>query len=715
MTRRTEVKIVPGKKTADLTNDHAERLARPTFIVALAGNPNVGKSTVFNALTGMRQHTGNWAGKTVTGAEGRFSTEYADHVIVDLPGTYSLLAHSAEEAVARDFICFGGADVTVVVCDATCLERNLDLVLQIREITSSVVVCVNLMDEAKRRGIRIDVDELSLRLGVTAVGVSAHKKKTLRALTDAVDRAAAGKATAHSGMSEGDVISLPEEAARRIGALFPPDAVPRPEWLGRRLLEGDESLTGSIKTRFPEVFSDGRADALIREEREKLTSAGIGRAELEDMATGGSLLLATEIARSAVDAAAGGDGRDRRIDRILTGRVTAFPVMILLLAVIFWISVEGANYPSDVLSALFGKLCSLAGDGLLCLGAPWWLRGILADGVLRVLGWVISVMLPPMAIFFPLFTLLEDSGYLPRIAYNLDRPFCRCNACGKQALTMCMGLGCNAVGITGCRIIDSERERKLAVLTNSFMPCNGRFPTMIALIGIFFAHGSRFIPALALVGVIAVGCAVTLLVTKILSVTLFRGSPSAFTLELPPYRKPRIARVIVRSILDRTVFVLGRAAAVAAPAGALIWIAANVNVTAGGESVTLLSAAASFLDPAAKIFGLDGMILTAFILGFPANEIVLPIILMGYTAGGVPEAAGDLAGIGATLAANGWTAVTAVCTVLFSLMHWPCSTSLLTVKKETGSIKMTLLAALIPTLAGLSVCFAVNALATLFL
>lgn len=699
----------------------ADEKVRPVFTVALAGNPNVGKSTVFNALTGMHQHTGNWAGKTVSGARGEFSTAKADYVLVDLPGTYSLLAHSAEEEVARDFICFGGADAAVAVCDATCLERNLDLVLQIREITPSLVVCVNLMDEAKSRGINIDTAELSRRLGVPVVGVTAHKKKTLRSLCDALDTLLTGKGRSHTdnfndqgGTAENCSVVPAQirDAAGEISGFFRSDVIPSPDWLARRLLEGDESLTRSIKENFPDSFADGRLEKICVESRKKLADLGIGRSELEDASATAHLRTASSLA-SAVVGTQDDDkcGRDRKIDRILTGKVTAFPVMLLLLALIFWLSVEGANYPSELLSRGFGWICGVLGNMFDRLGAPLWLRGVVVDGAVRVLGWVISVMLPPMAIFFPLFTLLEDSGYLPRIAYNLDRPFCCCRACGKQALTMCMGLGCNAVGVTGCRIIDSERERKLAVLTNSFMPCNGRFPTMIALVGIFFAGGSTVIPVLSLVAVIVVGVGFTLLSTKILSSTLLRGEPSSFTLELPPYRKPQIGRVIVRSVLDRTLFVLGRAAAVAAPAGVIIWIAANVTL---GNGLTVLAAVSDFLDPAARIFGIDGVILTAFILGLPANEIVLPIILMAYSCGGSLVEMGELAGMRTLLEANGWTGVTAICVILFSLMHWPCSTTLLTVKKETDSRKMMLLAAVIPTAAGLAACFLVNAAANLF-
>jgi len=312
-------------------------------------------------------------------------------------------------------------------------------------------------------------------------------------------------------------------------------------------------------------------------------------------------------------------------------------------------------------------------------------------------------MLPPMAIFFPLFTLLEDLGYLPRIAFNLDRCFKKCSACGKQALTMCMGFGCNAVGVTGARIIDSKRERLIAILTNVFVPCNGRFPTLISLITMFLVAGSAssgFLSTLILTGMVILGILATLLVSSILSKTLLKGHPSSFTLELPPYRKPDVFKVIIRSVLDRTLFVLGRAVAVAAPAGLVIWLFANVSV----GNATLLSHVSGFLDPFARLLGLDGIILLAFILGFPANEIVVPIMVMAYLSQGTVTDTLSLNEMKELFIANGWTTLTAINTILFSLFHWPCSTTLLTVKKETGSIKWTLASFLIPTLFGIIVC-----------
>ena len=687
-------------------------------IIALAGNPNVGKSTVFNALTGLNQHTGNWPGKTVANAQGYCKTERHSYVLVDIPGTYSLMAHSAEEEVARNFICFGSPDAVAVVCDATCLERNMNLVLQTLEISSNVIVCVNLMDEARRKKISIDLKKLENRLGVPVIGVTARKKKSLKRLLDALDLACDRKAenapykVKYSAEIERAIALVEPEASRLSCGKI------NSRWLALKLLDGDNSLINEICGCLGDNFLKNPAlFAALNQARETLQKTGITPEKLKDSTVSAIVAAAEDICRGAVTYEKKKYAeRDRRIDRLLTGRTTAYPVMLLLLCLIFWLTITGANYPSELLSRLFAFIGDKLDAVFVSLNAPDWLHGALIDGVYRVLSWVVSVMLPPMAIFFPLFTLLEDAGYLPRIAYNLDRPFMRCNACGKQALTICMGFGCNAAGIVGCRIIDSPRERLLAVLTNNFIPCNGRFPMLISVITMFFVAGSAgglssllSVAVLTLTIVFAVG--MTFIVTNLLSKTLLKGVPSSFTLELPPYRRPQIGKVLVRSVFDRTLFVLGRAASVAAPAGLIIWLMANVTVS--GSS--LLSLCSDFLDPLGKLMGLDGVILFAFILGFPANEIVVPIIMMSYLSAGTLENAYGLAEMRALFVANGWNAVTAVCFIIFALMHWPCSTTLLTIKKETGSLKWTLLAAAIPTAIGIALCILVNFIASLLL
>ncbi len=616
-------------------------LAPRPLRVALAGNPNVGKSSLFNRLTGLRQHTGNWPGKTVALADGRCRSARHTYLLTDLPGTYSLLARSEEERVARDWLREGKADAVIAVCDACSLERCLNLVLQISELCSRVLVCVNLTDEAARRGMRLDLPLLERRLGLPVIGVSAHRKSSRKLLLDALDRLLDGPA-------------------------------PRP-----------------VRVDYPEGAALSLSPAEESGEAEALCVSALYR-------------TAEALCEGVCSPRYADDRRDRRLDRILTGRFFAWPAMLLLLSLVLWISIVGANAPSRWLSALFTAGERGLSSLLLALGAPEALRSLLCEGVWRGTAWVVSVMLPPMAIFFPLFALLEDAGLLPRLAYDLDRPFERCGSCGKQSLCMMMGLGCNAAGVTGARIIDSERERLLAVLTNALTPCNGRFPTLIALAGLFLGGtgpGNSLTTALWIAALLALSLGMSFAATALLSRTLLRGEPSAFVLELPPYRLPQVGRVLVRSLLDRTLFVLGRAAAVAAPAGGLLWLLGRWQI--GGVGALTLCARA--LDPVGRVFGMDGAILLGFALGLPANEIVLPVILMICSgSGGLTEY--SLGAMGTLLRAQGWTAWTAGAVLLFCLFHWPCSTTLWTVRKETGRWKWTVLAALLPTACGLGCC-----------
>ncbi len=674
-------------------------------IIALAGNPNVGKSTLFNALTGLKQHTGNWTGKTVSSAFGKYTYSNEEYTLVDLPGTYSLLVSSKEEAQARNFLLENRLDAVVVVVDATCLERNLNLVLQILEITNKVVVCVNLLDEAAKKKIEVNIKQLSQYLGVPVVGMCAKNGKGIKQLKEAVANIIQDKAKISPIK-----IEYSKEIEHSISNLLPlfdnlDISLKLKRYYALRLLENDDYIKNKFTTHNSEL------SAVLTE----LTQTD-NKESIRDNIVNAIMKKCEYIFKKSVTLHNPNyNMRDRKIDKILTSKLTGIPIMLLLLALIFWITIVGANYPSQWLSQLFDWLGGVITGALKYINTPPVIVSLLMDGIYKTTAWVVAVMLPPMAIFFPLFTLLEDLGYLPRIAFNMDSMFKRANCHGKQCLTMCMGIGCNACGVTGCRIIDSPRERLIAIITNSFMPCNGRFPAIIAIITVFFASAAAapftsLLTALILMLVILLGVFVTMGVSKLLSLTLLKGESSSFTLELPPYRSPQIGKIIVRSILDRTLFVLGRAVVVAAPAGLIIWLLANIKV----GNTALISYATNFLDPFARILGMDGIILAAFILGFPANEIVIPIMIMLYTNTGVLTDTDSLSQMFSLFTANGWTVTTALCVIVFYLMHFPCSTTCISIYKETKSLKWTLVSFFAPLLCGFLLCFIISTVSNIF-
>jgi ferrous iron transport protein B len=673
--------------------------------IGLIGNPNVGKSTIFNGLTGMHQHTGNWPGKTVGKMSGFKIYDGINYTFEDLPGTYSLLAHSKEEEVTRDFVYFSDYDALVIVCDASALERNLNLVLQVLEVTDKVVICVNLIDEAKKKKIVIDFDKLEKILKVPIVKTVARSNKGLDEIMEKL-KDVCFKGNGNLKIKYDDIIL---DEMKKLYDLIPVCPVSK-ETISLRILSSDYDFINSFDFKYKtNLFNDLKIKKRKEEILANLKNKGIAANDIDTLVIEIINERCNDISNKVVKFLKKNyDEKDRIIDKWLTNKFSGTVIMLLLLFLILWITIVLANYPSNLLYALFFKFEKILFNFLVVCHLPKVVVNCLVYGVYRVLAWVVAVMLPPMAIFFPLFTLLEDLGYLPRIAFNLDGQFKKCSSCGKQALTMVMGFGCNAVGVTGARIIDSPRERLMAILTNTFVPCNGRFPLLLSLITMFLMtdNNSSFFRALILTLFILTSVLITFIVSKILSLTILKGIPSSFTLELPSYRRPQVGKVIVRSIFERTLFVLKRAVLISAPAGLIIWLFSNISI----NHITILQMFSHSLDGFGHWLGMDGVILVAFILGFPANEIVIPIMIMGYMSLGYITEMDNMGLLRNLFIKNGWTWVTAICVMLFSLMHFPCMTTLVTIKKETGRWKWTILAFLIPLIVGISLCFVFNLL-----
>jgi len=726
------------------------RIEGADHVVALAGNPNTGKTTVFNALTGLRMHTGNWPGKTIARAEGAFSYEGKRFKVVDLPGTYSLLSASPDEEVARGFLLFGQPDVALIVADATCLERNLNLTLQVLQITRRAVMCLNLMDEARAHKIEVDTRQLARELGIPVVPCAARSGEGIPELLREIAAMAArprDPAPLRINLAIPGLQSALDQLESELREAFPD--LPQTRWVALRLLEGDREVVDAVKSGDLASLSD-LTDAA---EDENEGGAGMnphpeGRTDEASMSPKSKHILDTardlrwrlphNLHDRVTEAMYGEAGRiagrsvrrlgessrlawQQRVDRLLTHPVTAFPIMVLVLGAVLWLTIAGANWPSTKLAEwLVGFGHPALANLFESLGAPAWLKGVVVDGMYLATAWVIAVMLPPMAIFFPCFTILEDLGFLPRVAFNLDRLFQKVGAHGKQALTMAMGLGCNAAGVVATRVIDSPRERLIAIITNNFSLCNGRWPTQILLASVFLGavvphawSGPVAVGSVLLVTLLGFGLA--FFSSWLLARTLLRGEATSFSLELPPYRPPNILRTIYTSLIDRTLIVLWRAVVFAMPAGAIIWLVSNIPVGDASLAQWLITA----FDAPAQMIGLTGVILLAYLVAIPANEIVIPTILMftvlvtgqhGLGEGAGVMFDGDPEVIRRILLSGGWTTLTAVCLMLFSLCHNPCSTTIYTIYKETKSWKWTTVATFLPLVFGIVICAAVAAL-----
>lgn len=647
-------------------------------LILLSGNPNVGKTSIFRLLTGIHHQIKNLTGKSISAQMGRIKNN-KEYVIVDLPGIYSLLGSTDEEILVRDTILFDNTHKNIIVIDSCFLEKNLNLVFQILEMNKNVLLCLNFIDELNNKKIEINTEKLSELLDVPVIMCSAKNNIGINDLIKSFD---IEKNSSYFLNYGGKIESLLNDFIPLIGLDAIYDINKR--FVALKLLEGDKSIVKSIYSRYGIDILSKEVNEFLRninfEEIRKEVAIIINN-ECKTVASKTIKYLNQDINENS-----------KKIDKIITSKKWGIILSLLSFFLVFYLTIVLSNYPSRFLNIFFNFIENKLYDIFIYLKVTKYIYEPLIFGIFRIIGKIISTMLPPMAIFFTLFSLGEESGLLPRIVFNCDKIFKCCKSHGKQALTMCMGFCCNAYGVIGSKVIDSPRDKLVAILTNNFIPCSGRISLLISIISIFFIkETNNFYISLILVGFILFGIFISLFITKILATTVLKNINSHFTLELPPYRKPNIKSVIYRSFIDKTLFILIKAIKVSLPAGIIIWLFANINI----NEISLLNHISHFLNPFAELLGLDGFILFAFILALPANEIVLVIILMGYLSSGImitiPTNITELKEI---LVNNGWDTIKALNVCLFSIMNCPCLTTFLTIKKEVG-VKWSILAFLI--------------------
>jgi len=668
---------------------------KKTITVGVAGNPNVGKSVIFNALTGSRQHVGNWPGKTVERAEGVFHYQSWEIRLVDLPGTYSLAAQSPEEVIARDYILSDEPDVVIDIVDATCLERNLNLALQILELTGRVVVALNLMDEVRRQGWKIDAEALEADLGVPVVPTVATEGEGLPKLLAAIVDVATGQRQTHPaavnyGLTVGGYVESLEADLARMGMGG------RRRWVALKLLEDDPQIV--------EAFQQGDLAACRLEPDDdalpvspEALQAVLNRAVRLREGTRPDAKVEIvrrrfEFAHDVVHRVARRlrpveESMTERIDRIVTHKVWSWPIMLAMLTLVFWITIKGGEIGGGWLEAGLSRLIRLSRAWLTSIQAPWWVSGALVDGLLMGTGTVIAAMLPPMIILFVAFALLEDLGLLPRMAFNLDRPMRAVGSQGKQTLTWGMGFGCNVTGVMASRIIENKKVRLASILTSPLIICSGSYGAGVALAIALF--GDRALPVILSLVFLSLGAA--FLATLILNRTIFRGEPGGFVLEMPPYRRPKFGQVAWRALVDRVAHTMWRAVEFAAPATLLIWVLGNVPPGAPFEQ-TAIGWLVRTLAPLGRLWGLSGEMLTALLFTLPAKEIIVPALAMTY---GLQASLAESEQVLAYLP-QAWTPLTAYTFLLFFMLYLPCLVTVWATWKETRSLKWTLMGLVVP-------------------